>query len=578
MLTRTLPGRLVLLLTAVALIGLLTAAFGHFVLGAFSSFGEALWSAIAHLVDPGSIGDDDTAAERITGLIQVIAGVIFFAGVVLTVLTEVVDRALRRLEKGDPAVRRRDHLLIVGHNASLWEVRERLRLTAGDGPPEIVVMLPLGESGQRDSTRRALGGYPARTTVVVAEPGDDGYQRVSAAEARGIVLLSPAGDPDAADLEVTDRASLLDRFLRDAGDAAPSVAVEFRRVRNVRAFWEVGPEGAGSRFPENFDALVNDRNIGAILLLAVTNPVFAEFLLEGGDVDFAPELIPTGEWAGRSFGEARTGHRQHHLLGVLSGSGPQARATYLPDPGRALNPEDRLIAVTADRSAESGESDPMPESVKVVPTRPGPVLMIGWSDASDALTRELEEAGLDPGILHLLDHEPPGSGKGPVRLIAGDPADPAEIAAAIAAVEPDIIWVAVTDGNESAAIIRGLLARQLTDLPILVEQSHDDRSRRNHRVAPELTVVSTGGILAEAAALSLGDPAVLVAREGMLEDPAVALESLTYTGTEELPVARLREAFTRSGAVPLAISLNGADESRLQAGDHILAFHRPVDL
>lgn len=577
-LTRTLPGRLVLLLSAVALIGLITAAFGHFVLGAFSSFGEALWSAIAHLVDPGSIGDDHTTSQRITGLIQVIAGIIFFAGIVLTVLTEVVDRALRRLEKDDPAVRRHDHLLIIGYNSSLWEVQERLRLTAGEEPPEIVVMLPLGESQLRDSTRRALAGYPSRATVVVAEPDDDGFQRVCAGEARGIVLLSPTGDPDAADLEVTDRASLLERFLAGAGDAAPSVAVEFRRGRNVKAFWQAGADGSESRFPESFDALVNDRNIGAILLLAAMNPVFAELLLESGDGDFAPELIPVESWSRRSFGEARAGIESYNLLGILSGSGPQASATYLPDPEQTLHPGDRLIAVPTDAPPAEVAAAGMPDSVKVVPTRPGPVLMIGWSDASGALTRELEENGLDTGILHLLDRELPASspttGEVPVRLLEGDPTEPADIAAAISAVGPDIILVAVAGGNESAAIISGMLARQVTDVPILVEQSHDDRTHRNNRIAAGLTVVSIGGIVAESVALSLGDPAVLVAREGMLDDPTVALESLTYTGTEALPVAELGEAFRRSGAVPLAISLNGDDDTHLRAGDHILAFHR----
>ncbi len=83
-----------------ALLGVLTAAFGHFILGAFPSYGEALWSATSHLIDPGSIGDDNTNAERTVGLVQVIVGIIFFAGIVLTVLTEVFDRALRRL---DPA-------------------------------------------------------------------------------------------------------------------------------------------------------------------------------------------------------------------------------------------------------------------------------------------------------------------------------------------------------------------------------------------------------------------------------------------------------------------------------------------
>ncbi len=573
-LTRTWPGRLVLLLTGVAMIGLITSAVGHFVLGAFPSYGEALWSSIAHLVDPGSIGDDESPAKRSIGLLQVIAGMIFFAGIVLTVLTEVVDRALRRLEKGDPAVRRSGHVLVVGFNSSLWEIQKRLRSAARDEPPEIVVMLTLDEADRRDETRGYLADYPARTTVVVAEPAEDGYGRVCATQAKSIVLLSPVGDPDSADLEVTDRASLLRSHLEQSG-AKPTVAVEFRRGRNVQAFWMDGREGTRSRFPGNFDALVNDRNIGAILAVAVMNSVFAEFLFDDWDGTFAPELLPVDGWAKRSYGEARAGLVQFNLLGIVTGSGPEAQATYLPGPDRMLEPGDRLIVVPTEVPEKSGPTDPLPDAVKVVPARPGPVLVIGWSDASSALASELASMGAESGVLHLLDLEPPDVGKSGervVNLIEGEPSDPSDIAHAIDAVDPQIIWVSAED-SESAAIVRGMLARQVSEVPILVEQAHDDQSNRNERVAEGLTVVATGGIVAESVALSLGDPAILVAREGMVNNPNVILESLTYVGNEPLALSQLREAFAKSGAVPLAILLEES-ETHLHSGDHILAFHR----
>lgn|GEM_PF-2325441 len=573
-LTRTLPGRLVLLLAAVALIGLATSAFGHFVLGAFPSFGEALWSSIAHLVDPGSIGDDESAAKRVIGLMQVIAGMVFFAGIVLTVLTEVVDRALRRLEKGDPAVRRSGHVLVVGFNSSLWEIQQRLGATTEGDPPEIVVMLTLDEAGRRDETRGYLADYPARTTVVVAEPADDGYGRVCAAEARSIVLLSPTGDPDTADLEVTDRVSLLRNYLEESG-AQPPVAVEFRRGRNVQAFWVDGRDRERSRFPGNFDALVNDRNIGAILAVAVINSVFAEFLFGDWEGTFAPQLLPAADWENRAYGEARAELGEFNLLGILTGTGPEAQASYLPDPDRLIRPGDRLIVVPTEVPGRDGGSVSVPDSVKVVPTRPGPVLVIGWSDASSALASELALMGADPGVLHLLDVAPPAFGRPDepmANLIEGDPSDPADIARAIEAVEPQIIWVSA-EGTESTAIVRGMLARQATEVPILVEQAHDDQTHRNDRVARGLTVVATGGIVAESVALSLGDPAMLVAREGMVNNPDVILESLTYTGSEPLALSELREAFAVSGAVPLAILLEEG-ETHLQAGDQILAFHR----
>lgn len=579
LLTRTLAGRLVLLLGAVALIGLVTAAFGHFALDAFPSFGEAVWSAIAHLVDPGSIGDDDTAGARAIGLLQVIAGIVFFAGIVLTVLTEVIDRALRRMQKGDPAVRREDHLLVVGFNPSLREVQARLRESLGPEPPEVVVMLPLAQADRRDEAHRALAGYPARASVVAAEPGEDGYGRVAAREARHIVVLSPEGEPDAADLEATDRATLLARHLAPLGEAGPAVAVELRRGRNVRAFWFDGGDGAAApvrRFPANFDALVNDRNIGAILTLAVTNPVFAPTFLDDGPTPIGPLLKPAPAGAGLTFGRARAALAPDTLLGVLTGSGPAARASYLPGDGHPVGPGDRLIVIPGE-GAGSGGAARIPDSVKVSPTRPGPLLMIGWSDASRALIEDLEATGADLGRVHLLGRGLPAGFRGAdaarFELVEGDPAEPAEIAAAISRVEPEIVWVAAPGEDEAGAIIAGMLARQETEAPIVVEQSFSDRGR-DRRVAADVTVVSTARLLAETISLSLADPAVLVARERMLDDPGVALESLTYAGPEPLPLSDLAEIFGRAGTVPLAVSLNGDDEDHLRAGDHILALQR----
>lgn len=572
------PGRLVLLLGAVALLGVLTAAFGHFILGAFPSYGEALWSATSHLIDPGSIGDDNTNAERTVGLVQVIVGIIFFAGIVLTVLTEVFDRALRRLQKGDPAVRRRDHLLIVGASPSLAAVQSRIGVALAPSPPELVVMLPLADSGQREQTRRSLAGYPARTTVVVADPGEDGYERVCAQDARSIVLLSPEGEPDEADLEVTDRAVLLSQHLESSRDSAPPVAAEIRRGRNAQALWMKEPPDGSTlvpRFPENFDALVDDRNIGAVLSLAVLNPTFATVILGSGDARMAPNLTEGDQYLGQVYSTVREKLGSNTLLGILSGSGPSARAIYLPDENRRIEAGDRLIIIAGDRASPGQAAGPDPASIKVAPTRPGPCLMIGWSDATRALVEELETTRSDLSRVHLLNlDEPPGSDEPSIQIHRGDPGDPEQISRLINLVEPEIIWVASPQGNESAAVVGGMLARQMTDAVVVIEQSFSTQSGRESRVAAGLTAVSTAGLMAETVALSNLDPAVLAAREQMLDDPAIRLESLTYTGSEPLPLAGLPALMARGDAAPLALSLADAEGAELGQGDHILALRR----
>ncbi len=569
-LTRTLGGRLALLLFAVALIGLTTAAIGHFVFGAFDSFNDALWSSIAHLVDPGSIGDDDSAAERAVGLVQVIAGIIFFAGVVLTVLTEVVDRALRRLQKGDPALRRRDHLLIVGHNGSLETVAGRLTATDTE-PPDLVVMLPLDQLELRDDAKRAVAAHPARATVVVADPAADGFRRVCAAAARGIVLLSPEGDPDRADLEVTDRALLLSRELAAAGSVTP-VAVELRRQSNVRAFWHDAADRP--RFGANFDALVNDRNVGGVLSVALAHPHFADVFLTAEDSVAAPSLLPAATLAGRTWREASAGASGQLLLGLVTLGADAPQVEYLPAPGRRVAATDRLIAAGAQDpgTADPGPPDPTaPASHELERVPPGDILLIGFSDATRALLEDLSEHGTGGGEIFLLDDDPPKD-TGGASVIEATAIDEQSIDAAIGRTDPAIVWIARARGDQPAAIISGLFARRQTDAPVLVEASSGDEALRDRRASQGVTVVSTAELLAETAAISLADPVLQLVRERLLADPAVRLESFVWRGSTSVTLQRLAQDLAPDAA-PIATA-GGGDADLLAPGGHVLILRR----
>ena len=56
--TQTTMGRVVLLVSAVAVLLLGSAAVAHFLLDQYGDFGEALWSAVLHVLDPSSLHDD----------------------------------------------------------------------------------------------------------------------------------------------------------------------------------------------------------------------------------------------------------------------------------------------------------------------------------------------------------------------------------------------------------------------------------------------------------------------------------------------------------------------------------------
>lgn len=581
LLTRTLPGRLALLLGAVILLGIITAAFGHFVLGAYPSFGEAAWHSVAHLIDPGQVGDDRTAAERLIGVIQVLIGIVFLAGIVLTVLTEIFDRALHRLEQGDPALRESGHLLVIGMNETLGEVRTLLTSTQDREHPPIVVMLPPDKSHERQAARRALAGYPSRTQVVVADPRSDGFNRVCATDARHVVILSPDIDPDRADLETTSLAVLLHEHFRNRAEIGPPVGVELRRGRNLDALWYHGSPGGGSprlRFPATFDALVNDRNIGALFGLAALNPEFAGVLLNQGEGVVAPTFADGSRYVGQTFAAIQAELEGASLLGYVSGSGSDAVARYLPPPDEELKDDQRLIVIRDGYASPAGSHGPGPESVKVRPARPGPVLILGFSDSAGALLEVLDRAGFDPARITVMAPEAasPGAGsqaRAEVHLIEGDPCDPQDIARAVEHSKPSFVFAAASPEKEARAVVSGRFARQVTPVTVVVEQISAPNELLE--IASDgITVVSTSNLTAETVALAMADPALVVAREQMLRDPGLLLESLTYTGNAPLPLAGLPRIFGDAGYSPLAVSLSGDEMTGLAQGDHVLALHR----
>src|SRR5262249_32268658 len=82
--------------------------------------------------------------------------------------------------------------------------------------------------------------------------------------ARAILLMPSTSGPvpaEAADVEVTQSGLALLDYLRER-EAAPMVRLLFRRGRNVDASWEL--------FPPEWDAVVGDRTISALLRLAIT--------------------------------------------------------------------------------------------------------------------------------------------------------------------------------------------------------------------------------------------------------------------------------------------------------------------
>lgn len=291
---QTTMGRVVLLVSAVVLLLLGSAAVDHFLLGQYGDYGEAIWSAVLHVLDPSSLHNDVDGAERAVGLFQVVIGLVLLVGLLFTFVADVVGNSLERIGQGDRPVRCSNHLLVIGGTdlasvaasaAAESQLETELR--------RLVVLAPESARESRaqilDDLEEASGSDLKIDLVFGDTAGDSGFELAGAERARAILLMASSSGPtpaEAADVEVTQSGLALLDYLREH-DASPLVRLLFRRGRNVDASWEL--------FPPDWDAIVADRTISALLRLAITRPPALEglpnWVSEHGSVEPFTRLV-----------------------------------------------------------------------------------------------------------------------------------------------------------------------------------------------------------------------------------------------------------------------------------------------
>jgi hypothetical protein len=269
-LMQTTPGRLTLLGSVVALVLVGSAALVHFAFDEYADFGGALWSGVLHILDPSSLHHDEGAAQRAVGLFQVVAGLVLLVGLLFTFVAESFASSLEELGQSDRPVRGSDHLLVVG-GLDLIGVATS---TAAEAQLEtdlerLVVLAPESARESRAQIRSELeeAGGDLKVDLIFGDTaGDSGFELAGAERARAILLMPSSSGPvpaEAADVEVTQSGLALLDYLREQ-EASPLVRLLFRRGRNVDASWEL--------FPPEWDAVVGDRTVSAVLRLAITRP------------------------------------------------------------------------------------------------------------------------------------------------------------------------------------------------------------------------------------------------------------------------------------------------------------------
>lgn len=406
------------LIVLVALLGGLTAyAFSD----AFGDPFSAVWWSFLRLTDPGYLGDDEGALLRTVSLIVTVLGYVLFMGSLIAIMTQWLQRFMRRLESGLTPISMRGHLLILGWTnrtpaiiRELTQAERRVRRflqLRGVRTLRIVILADEVDARMRYELRARLGDVPLRHELVFRSGSSlrtDALHRVAFRQAGAVIL--PGADFALGGAEPTDARIIktLMSMAQQAGSAAlpPAVAEIFDGDKLGIA--EQAYEGT-------LDVVSSDAFISHLIAQNVRHPglshVYAELLsyAEGNDlfVRTHPQL------AGVPWHRLTTAFPRAIVAGVVRPRGGGFEPHLAPPPGFVLADDDRVVLVARRyEDTEPADVHKQPPAAPAAPPPPVPrgrtqrLLVLGWSHKARALVRTFASRAGDPFEIDFLSLVP----------------------------------------------------------------------------------------------------------------------------------------------------------------------------
>lgn len=174
-------------------------AFSALLIVALSPALGSLSNSYRIFADPSSYADAEGTLQLVLGLLQVLLGLVLFS-FVISVLSAALEQLIERIKGGTLAYRKRNHLLIVNHNAKLSLILHELNLRAAklNQPCDIVILLSDREFVDTVTAQLDLAAWDF--LQIYLRQGDvvniDTYHNLSIQQAAGLVILAPENMAD----------------------------------------------------------------------------------------------------------------------------------------------------------------------------------------------------------------------------------------------------------------------------------------------------------------------------------------------------------------------------------------------
>ena len=363
------------------------------------TFAEAFWQSLMRAIDTGTIAGDKGWEYRLL-MLSVTVGGIFIVSLLISILSNGLQKKLEEFQKGRSFVVEQDHTLILGWSPHIFLIISELVIAnENQRKPRIVILADRDKVEMEDEIRAHVGD--TKNTRVVCRSGNpiDLYhlEIVNPHASKSVIILSPDDSADA-DAEVIKTILALTNNPNRRAEPYHIVA-EIREEKNMQIAALVGKTEARLILSSDLIARIAVQTCRQVGL----SVVYKELLdYDGDEIYFQEEE----RLVGKTFGEALFAYEHCTLMGLRPAAGG---ARINPPMETVIGAGDRVIAIAEDDDKvtfsgfEHVKIDETAIRDKSVQNRsPERVLILGWNRRGRTIVRELDNYVLPGSSLKIV--------------------------------------------------------------------------------------------------------------------------------------------------------------------------------
>lgn len=398
---------------------------------------NAFFDTLLEVSDPGRLAEFTDASRwyQVSAVLSTVLGIVVLSSLI-AVMTTTLDRRMANLRKGHSRVVESGHTLILGWSSQrvVEVVRQLILANADKRDAAVVILADMDKEEMDDLLHHRL--KDRKSTRIITRSGNPAdvtkLDLVAVHDAKSAIVLSGV-------------ASTAPEELREAADAqvfkvllALSAQSAGRTLNIVAEVLDPAFKAPARRIDPQHITPVCPAEIVAKILVETSRSVGLSAVYRALLSFEDKELYFTeGSWGGKTFGQVAF-HFDDALPSGLRTA--DDRVVLNPDPGRILEPGEKLLVLATDDSTIRFSATPVVEPPEAPPRRrrraraEEHLLLVGWTAKTARVVGEYAQYVLDGSTVDIMVAEPTevmraqaarlNGGRVAVDLVARDPAVP----------------------------------------------------------------------------------------------------------------------------------------------------------